>query len=219
MDPHQHYYLDAMGIQLWEQRDAPPAAAEEVVVATLDWPALQHRVNECTTCPELVACRSQPVFGVGNQQADWMIIGEAPSEDEDKLAEPFVGKSGPLFNAMLNALGLRREQVYITNTLKCSTPDNRDPKPEETTACEAYLKCQIALVQPKVILVIGRIAAQTLLKVSTPIGKLRGSVHQYDGHIPLVVTYQPAYLLRSPLEKRKAWADLCLAKSVIEAGS
>jgi DNA polymerase len=117
---------------------------------------------------------------------------------------------------MLNALGLKRQQVYIANVLKCRPPNNRDPQPEEAAACEAFLKRQIALVQPKVILVVGRIAAQNLLKVDTPIGKLRGTIHQYDGTVPVVVTYHPAYLLRSPSEKRKSWADLCLAKKVIE---
>jgi DNA polymerase len=296
MDPQQRYYLDALGIQLWERRDVPPpvvdeepqAAATPVVeakpaelktepapqkveiepktqanddgipawmdeappqdepmfdleegeidessfappspespptepalpdVASLDWYALQQRVSECALCPELVSNRSQTVFGVGNQQADWMIIGEAPGADEDKQGEPFVGKAGQLLNAMLNALGLKRQQIYIANVLKCRPPNNRDPQPEEAAACEAFLKRQIALVQPKVILVVGRIAAQNLLKVDTPIGKLRGTIHQYDGTVPVVVTYHPAYLLRSPSEKRKSWADLCLAKKVIE---
>ena len=283
MDPQQRYYLDEMGIQLWERREASPAAEEEpqaveapVVepesapppqavkpkpqpaddgipswldeappqdepmfdlpeeeidetafttesaepalpdVATLDWAALQQRVSECTACPELVANRSQTVFGVGNPQADWMIIGEAPGSDEDQQGEPFVGKAGQLLNAMLNALGLKRQQVYIANVLKCRPPNNRDPQPEEAAACEAYMKRQIALVQPKVILVVGRIAAQNLLKVDTPIGKLRGSVYRYDDTIPVVVTYHPAYLLRSPSEKRKSWADLCLARKVLE---
>ena len=266
MTPEQRYYLDAMGIQVWERRDVPLPAVEEVVtavepepelapvaaaddvpswldeappvddtgyipdddevdkadfvpslpdVATLDWPALQQQVSKCSRCPELVASRSQTVFGVGNPQADWMVIGEAPGADEDKQGEPFVGKAGQLLNAMLAALGLKRQQVYIANVLKCRPPNNRDPQPEEAAACEAFLKRQIALVQPKVILVVGRIAAQNLLKVETPIGKLRGSVHTYDDKLPVVVTYHPAYLLRSPSEKRKSWADLCLARKVI----
>lgn len=182
----------------------------------LDWAALAQRVQGCTRCPELVANRTQTVFGVGNKQADWLIIGEAPGADEDKQGEPFVGRAGQLLNAMLQAVGLKREQVYIANVLKCRPPNNRDPRPDEAAACEAYLRRQIALVQPKVILVVGRIAAQNLLKVDTPIGKLRGTVHSFDSAIPLVVTYHPAYLLRSPLEKRKSWADLCLARRVIE---
>jgi DNA polymerase len=148
-----------------------------------------------------------------------MIIGEAPGADEDKQGEPFVGKAGQLLNAMLHALGLKRQQVYVANVLKCRPPNNRDPQPQEVAACEAFLKRQIALVQPKVILVVGRIAAQNLLKVETPIGKLRGTVHKLDGNIPVVVTYHPAYLLRSPSEKRKSWADLCLARNVIESGA
>lgn len=196
----------------------PEAAAPLLeAISSLDWVALQQRVRDCTACPELVANRSQTVFGVGNTQADWMVIGEAPGTDEDQQGEPFVGKAGQLLNAMLHALGLKRQQVYIANVLKCRPPNNRDPLPEEAAACAAYLQRQIALVQPKVILVVGRIAAQNLLKVATPIGKLRGTVHRYQGQIPLVVTYHPAYLLRSPSEKRKAWGDLCLARSVVEA--
>lgn len=188
------------------------------VISTLDWPALQQRVSECVACPELVASRSQTVFGAGNPQADWMVIGEAPGADEDQQGEPFVGKAGQLLNAMLHALGLKRQQVYIANVLNCRPPNDRDPLSEEAAACAAYLQRQIALVQPKVILVVGRIAAHNLLQVDTPVGKLRGTVHRYDGRIPLVVTYHPAYLLRSPSEKRKAWADLCLARSVVEGG-
>jgi DNA polymerase len=195
-----------------------PVAAKPDAVSRLDWPALQQRVSACLSCPELVANRSQTVFGTGNPQADWMIIDEAPGAEEDTLGEPFAGQPGQLLNAMLQALGLKRQQVDITNMIKCRTPNNRDPKREEVAACEVFLKRQIALVQPRVILVVGRIAAQTLLNVDTPIGKLRGRVHQYEGNIPLVVTYQPAYLLRSPLEKRKSWADLWLAQSVINGG-
>ncbi len=193
-----------------------PRAPAVPDITSLDWPTLQQRVSECTQCAELVASRSQTVFGVGNQKADWMIIGEAPGADEDKQGEPFVGKAGQLLNAMLNAIGLQRRQVYIANVLKCRPPNNRDPKPEEAAACEAFLKRQITLVRPKVILVVGRIAAQNLLKVETPIGKLRGTVHRYEGAIPVVVTYHPAYLLRSPSEKRKSWADLCLARALLD---
>ena len=185
-------------------------------VTTLDWPALQQRVGDCAACAELLGSRSQTVLGAGNPQADWLIIGEAPGEEEDRQGEPFVGPSGELLNAMLHALGLKRQQVYITNMIKCRTPDDRDPQPQEVAACEAFMQRQIALIQPKVILAMGRIAAQNLLKVDTAIGKLRGTVHQYDGAIPVVATYHPAYLLRSPLEKRKAWADLCLAQSLLK---
>jgi DNA polymerase len=217
--PLEEPHFDLEEGEVDEADFAPSPSAPSIPdVATLDWPALQQAVSECTQCTELVANRSQTVFGVGNQQADWMIIGEAPGADEDKQGEPFVGKAGQLLNAMLAAIGLKRQQVYIANVLKCRPPNNRDPQPGEAAACEAFLKRQIELVQPKVILVVGRIAAQNLLKVETPIGKLRGSVHRYGGTIPVVVTYHPAYLLRSPSEKRKSWADLCLARKTVEGG-
>jgi DNA polymerase len=156
------------------------------------------------------------VFGVGNRQAEWMVIGEAPGADEDRLGEPFVGRAGQLLNSMLNALRLAREQVYIANILKCRPPGNRDPQPDEAATCEPYLLRQIELVNPRIILAVGRIAAQNLLKTDTPIGKLRGSVHHLGPRaIPVVVTYHPAYLLRSPQEKRKAWQDLCLARHTL----
>jgi DNA polymerase len=151
------------------------------------------------------------VFGVGNRQARWLVIGEAPGEQEDLQGEPFVGRAGLLLNEMLRAIGLRRDEVYIANILKCRPPGNRDPRPEEVAACEGFLKRQIALLRPRIILAVGRIAAQSLLKTATPISKLRGQVHRYQG-IPLVITYHPAYLLRSPQEKRKAWRDLLLAR-------
>ena len=194
-----------------------PETAAPDDVAVLDWPALQQRVAACTACDELVASRSQTVFGVGNPKAELLVIGEAPGADEDRQGEPFVGRAGQLLNAMLAAIGLQRGEVYIANVLKCRPPNNRDPKPDEAAACAAYLQRQIALIQPKVILVVGRIAAQNLLHIDTPIGKLRGSVHRLDNGVPVVVTYHPAYLLRSPQEKRKAWADLCLARSTLHS--
>jgi uracil-DNA glycosylase family 4 len=140
------------------------------------------------------------------------VIGEAPGKDEDQQGEPFVGRAGQLLNAMLQAIGLKREQVYIANILKCRPPNNRDPRPEEVVCCEPYLLRQIALIKPGIILAVGRISAQNLLQTDTPIGKLRGKVHRFrDTGIPLVATYHPAYLLRSPVEKRKAWQDLQLA--------
>lgn len=198
--------------------DRPESLPEAVAtegVATLDWPALQQRVAACTACDELVANRTQTVFGVGNPQAELLVIGEAPGADEDRQGEPFVGRAGQLLNAMLAAIGLQRGQVYIANVLKCRPPNNRDPKPEEAAACAAYLQRQIALIQPKVILVVGRIAAQHLLHTDAPLGKLRGSMHRLENGIPVVVTYHPAYLLRSPQEKRKAWLDLCLASDTL----
>ncbi len=188
-------------------------------IATLDWQQLRERVAGCQACDELVASRTQTVFGVGNQSADWLVIGEAPGVDEDRQGEPFVGRAGQLLNAMLAATGLKREQVYIANILKCRPPNNRDPKPEEAAACSAFLQRQIALIQPKIILVVGRIAAQNLLHTDAPIGKLRGRVHWLENGVPVVVTYHPAYLLRSPQEKRKAWVDLCLARATLLAAT
>jgi DNA polymerase len=154
------------------------------------------------------------VFGVGNTQADWLIIGEAPGAEEDRRGEPFVGRAGQLLDEMLRATGQSRGEVYIANVLKCRPPNNRDPELGEARACRGYLDRQIALLKPKIILAVGRIAAQTLLATDTPVGKLRGKLHHL-GDIPLVVTYHPAYLLRSPRQKSKSWADLCLAMDVI----
>ncbi len=192
--------------------DLPPAKPAPPPVATLDWTALKERVASCQACSELVANRTQTVFGVGNQTADWLIIGEAPGADEDAQGEPFVGRAGQLLNRMLVAIGLKREEVYIANVLKCRPPNNRDPHSDEAAHCEPYLQRQIALIKPKVILIVGRIAAQKLLQSDAPVGKLRG-LHRY-GETPVVVTYHPAYLLRSPLEKRKSWDDLRLALKV-----
>jgi DNA polymerase len=157
--------------------------------------------------------RTQTVFGVGNQNADWLIIGEAPGAEEDRRGEPFVGRAGKLLDEMLRAAGQSREQVFIANVLKCRPPNNRDPAADEAAACRSYLERQIELLKPKIILAVGRIAAQQLLHTDTPVGRLRGRVHHL-GDIPLVVTYHPAYLLRSPTQKRKSWQDLCLAMDV-----
>ena len=180
----------------------------------LDWEALEARVARCTLC-ELHKTRTQTVFGVGNREADWLIVGEAPGADEDRQGEPFVGRAGQLLNEMLRAIGLRREEVYIANILKCRPPRNRDPRPEEVVRCEPYLQRQVALLQPHIILALGRIAAQNLLKTDTPIGAMRGRRYRYGAAgIPVVVTYHPAYLLRSPKEKRKVWQDLKFARQV-----
>ncbi len=225
----QQQYLQAMGIQAWQLRGSHPRQvtvpaspapeiqrlAEAVPCKQLDWPELDSRVSQCTLC-ELHQSRTQTVFGVGNQTADWLIIGEAPGKDEDLQGEPFVGRAGQLLTAMLQAIGLTRDMVYIANILKCRPPNNRDPKPDEVVQCEAYLLRQIALIQPKLILAVGRIAAQNLLKTDTPIGKLRGQMHYLGATgIPVIATYHPAYLLRSPQEKRKAWQDLQLAVRVV----
>ena len=184
-------------------------------VAHMDWPELRATVANCTAC-RLCQGRTQTVFGVGHPQADWMIVGEAPGEQEDRQGEPFVGKSGQLLGNMLRAIGLTREeapaaqQVYIANTLKCRPPGNRNPQPDELAQCEPFLIRQVALVQPRIILAMGSFAVQSLLRSTEPIGRLRGRVHDYHG-VPLIVTYHPAYLLRRPEEKARAWDDLCLA--------
>ena len=247
-------YLEAMGIQRWEPRDAPaevpveagpaaqacapppaeppapppvseapPVPAVEAgaggsAVDQLDWQALAERVAGCTAC-ELHRGRTQTVFGVGDRQAEWMVIGEAPGAEEDRQGEPFVGRAGQLLNSMLLAMGLKREQVYIANILKCRPPNNRDPRPEEVACCEPYLARQVALLQPKIILAVGRIAAQNLLKTDSSLARLRGRAFHYgEGQVPVVVTYHPAYLLRSPREKRKAWEDLQFAMRLREPG-
>jgi DNA polymerase len=221
----QQYYLQKMGIDVYVPRfgnaDVVAPEAGQVQAPVVDtgvhqpeWESLRKQVAACTKC-ELHRGRTQTVFGVGNVHADWMIIGEAPGRDEDLQGEPFVGRAGKLLNAMLRAIGLQREQVYIANILKCRPPNNRDPRPEEVICCEGYLRQQIDMIKPKIILAVGRIAAQNLLKVETPIGQMRGNRYEYPHHnIPVVVTYHPAYLLRSPREKRKSWQDLQFAMKI-----
>ncbi|HEY6643453.1 uracil-DNA glycosylase [Povalibacter sp.] len=212
---------------------APPVAAPKVsalrteskpstrvpprddAVAAMGWDQLVDAVRTCTKCP-LHATRTQGVFGVGDRKARWMIIGEAPGADEDSQGEPFVGRAGQLLNSMLRAMGLAREQVFIANVLKSRPPGNRDPRVDETSACLPYLFRQIELVNPTLLLCVGRIAAQTLLETDMPIGKLRGKLHTLPSGRPMIVTYHPAYLLRSPVEKRKSWADLVLALQTFE---
>ncbi len=202
-----------------------PADCTQTAVAQLDWPQLQARVQACTLCG-LCETRTQTVFGTGYRQADWLFIGEAPGAQEDRQGEPFVGQAGKLLNNMLHAIGLTRadepsanketlgkQPIYIANVLKCRPPGNRDPLPEEVAQCEPYLQRQLALIRPKLIIALGRIAAQSLLKTKATISSLRGQVHHYEG-IPLIVTYHPAYLLRNLPDKAKAWADLCLAREV-----
>ncbi len=192
-------------------------------IATLDWPQLRASVAACTAC-SLCESRTQTVFGVGHPQAHWLVVGEAPGEEEDRQGEPFVGASGQLLDRMLAALQLTRssegeappsQRVYIANTLKCRPPRNRNPTAEELAQCQPYLVRQIELLQPRIILAMGKFAVQALLRSDEPIGKLRGRVHRYQG-VPLVVTYHPAYLLRSLQEKARAWEDLCLAASVAD---
>jgi uracil-DNA glycosylase family 4 len=186
---------------------AAAAAAREAADPAL-WEALRQEVSVCTRC-ELARGRTQTVFGVGDPRAELLVIGEAPGAEEDLQGEPFVGRAGQLLNSMLRAMGHPRETVYIANILKCRPPGNRDPKPEESAACRPYLQRQLELLRPRLIMAVGRIAAQNLLQTDTPIGRLRGQVHRFGARgLPLIVTYHPAYLLRSPGEKRKAWIDL-----------
>jgi DNA polymerase len=184
----------------------------------LDWQALRAKVAACTRCT-LSATRTQTVFGVGSMSADWLIVGEAPGAEEDRQGEPFVGRAGQLLNSMLRAIGLAREQVYIANVLKCRPPGNRDPNPTEAAECLPYLDQQIALLKPKIMLAVGRIAAQNLLRTDKTLGSLRQQVHRFGvSKVPLVVTYHPAYLLRTPGDKRKAWEDLKFAREVCSRG-
>lgn len=229
-------YLQAMGIQPWYSRFQPEVAvdassvsepvhetsqhnvaiAEQTQsvensistrdVSTLDWPELEQAVSQCQLC-ELHTTRTNTVFGVGNPNADLMIIGEAPGEEEDRRGEPFVGRAGQLLDAMMQAIGLDRQKVYIANILKCRPPGNRNPHISETVCCDPYLQQQIKLVQPRLILALGRIAAHHLLVSQDSLGALRQKKHSYNG-IPLFVSYHPAYLLRKPIEKRKSWQDL-----------
>jgi uracil-DNA glycosylase len=232
-------YLAALGLESWSLRHGPaasgaPLAPEQSaavpqpgapvaescapppagLVADLGWAELRAAVAACTRCP-LSATRIQTVFGVGSVEAQWLIVGEAPGAEEDRQGEPFVGRAGQLLNAMLRAIGLRREQVFIANVLKCRPPGNRDPAPLEAAQCLPYLERQIALLRPRIMLAVGRISAQNLLKTDVPLGRLRGQVHHFGAsRVPLVVTYHPAYLLRAPAEKRKAWEDLQFAREV-----
>jgi DNA polymerase len=218
-------YLRAIGIDVWVPRreiaGGDPAAPMAAAPQGRDpgwveqWESLRAEVLQCTRC-SLHAGRTQGVFGVGNPQADWMVIGEAPGAEEDRRGEPFVGRAGQLLDAMLRAIGLSRGQnVYIANVLKSRPPNNRDPRPEEVAACLPYLRRQIELVRPRLLLAVGRIAAQNLLATEESLSRLRGRVHHFgELNTPLVVTYHPAYLLRTPADKRKAWEDLKFARSV-----
>ena len=224
----RRYYLEAMGIQLWTEKmpaaeeitgsnTAKPVSAivqEPPVAYDGSWQGLQAEVANCTRC-ELHQTRTQTVFGVGNQRADVLIVGEAPGQEEDARGEPFVGRAGQLLDAMLRAIDLQREQVYITNILKCRPPQNRNPRPEEIAHCEEYLHRQIDLLQPKIIFALGKFAAQTLLSSDDSVSAMRAAQHEYRG-IPLLVSYHPAYLLRKPTEKRKSWHDLLRLKAMLD---
>ena len=238
----RNQYLQAIGVDVWVSRHAAaatsavtttatetsvaadsvgpaPAAsasgAQPITPAVTTWESLRAEVLTCTKC-SLHTSRTQGVFGVGNREAQWLVVGEAPGAEEDRRGEPFVGRAGHLLDAMLRAIGLSRaNNVYIANVLKSRPPGNRDPKPEEVAACLPFLMRQIELLKPRVMLAVGRIAAQNLLATDAPLGRLRGKVHHFgDLNTPLIVTYHPAYLLRTPSDKRKAWEDLKFARSV-----
>jgi DNA polymerase len=192
-------------------------------IARMNWDELRDAVASCTACA-LCKTRKQTVFGVGHQQAAWMLVGEAPGAEEDQRGEPFVGQAGRLLDNMLAAVGLTRtgepgRSVYIANVLKCRPPGNRNPEPAEVALCEPFLLRQVELVRPRVLVVMGRFAAQSLLRTDATIASLRGRVHRIVAggrDVPVVVTYHPAYLLRNLADKAKSWADLCLAREVYE---
>jgi DNA polymerase len=223
LTPRQREILEEMGIQAWTLR-TPAAPADEgaalpsppeTAAPAAGWATLREAVRACERC-ELARSRTQTVFGVGSERARWMIVGEAPGAEEDRKGEPFVGPAGQLLDEMLHAVGVARADVFIANILKCRPPDNRDPRPAEIAACAGHLDAQLRLVGPRLILAVGRIAAQSLLRQEVPVGRLRGRAHAYgEAGTPLVVTYHPAYLLRSPGEKRKAWDDLRLARRLV----
>jgi uracil-DNA glycosylase len=186
------------------------SASASPLTSTQDWNGLKQTVHDCTACKLRSGC-TQTVFGVGDEKAEWLFVGEGPGADEDAQGEPFVGQAGKLLDNMLAAVKLKRgRNVYIGNIVKCRPPNNRTPEPDEIATCLPYLKQQIALIQPKLIVALGKTAATSLLAREATLGSLRGTVHDYNG-TPLIVTYHPAYLLRSPAEKAKAWQDLCFA--------
>ena len=208
--------LKEMGLApVWRLRERNSEI--ETSGATPDWSSLEVEVPACTACA-LHASRSQTVLGVGDRNADWLLVGEAPGVEEDRLGEPFVGQAGRLLDNMLAAIGLARgENVYIANVLKCRPPGNRNPEPGEVARCTPFLERQIALIQPRIIVAMGRFAAQTLLGSDATIASLRGRVHHY-ADVPLVVTYHPAYLLRNLPDKAKAWSDLLFARRTLAGG-
>lgn len=204
------------------EKDVPSALLSPMgpdrreIILRMDWQQLEQAVEHCPAC-NLHKTRTKTVFGVGDRKADWLFIGEAPGAEEDRRGEPFVGQAGKLLDNMLAAIKLKRgENVYILNVLKCRPPDNRDPQGEEVMQCSPYLERQLELIQPKLIVALGKFAAQSLLKSENSIASLRGKLHEYKG-IPVVVTYHPAYLLRNMADKGKAWEDLCLARDTMQS--
>ena len=208
--------LNEMGLSpVWRLRSIQQGPEQKSGdIALMDWTQLKAKVSGCTDCKLRAGC-SQTVFGVGDEKAQWLLVGEAPGSEEDRLGEPFVGQAGKLLDNMLAAISLARgRNVYIANVLKCRPPGNRNPEPDEVAKCSPHLLRQIALIQPKLILAMGRFAAQTLLGTDATIASLRGRLHQFAG-VPLIVTYHPAYLLRNLPDKSKAWADLVFARKTI----
>jgi len=186
-------------------------------IARMDWTELKAAVAACAACGLRKTC-TQTVFGIGDEKADWLLVGEAPGAEEDARGQPFVGQAGRLLDSMLAGIGLKRgENVYIANVLKCRPPGNRNPAPLEVAQCAPHLMRQVELIQPKLILAMGRFACQTLLETDASIASLRGRLHRYQG-VPLIVTYHPAYLLRSLADKAKAWEDLCFARRSMATG-
>lgn len=198
-------YLEAMGIQSWTARDSDRSNEENHATS---WENLKNQVTSCSLCG-LQKTRTQTVFGIGNIQADLLIIGEAPGANEDLQGEPFVGRAGLLLNAMLKSIGLERKTIYIANILKCRPPNNRDPLPAEVECCTPFLKKQIELMKPKLMVAVGRIAAQFLLNTKESLSRMRGKKYDYN-QVPLYITFHPAYLLRSPREKAKAYEDFAM---------
>lgn len=218
-DTAQHSEAVEPQVAISENSPLPPELGKSTAqppIAQMDWDQLKAAVAHCVACP-LSQTRIQTVFGVGAGNADWLFVGEGPGAREDEIGEPFVGQAGKLLDQMLAAIHLKRgEQVYIANIVKCRPPNNRNPSANEALQCEPYLTRQIALIRPKLIVALGKVAAQNLLKCDDSISSLRGKVHDYSG-IPLIVTYHPAYLLRSLPEKAKAWKDLCFAQTTMQS--
>lgn len=208
---------DAVDIPSAELSDGAGHAPQAEAVAAMDWPALEQTVAGCRACG-LCERRTNTVFGVGDRKAPVMLIGEGPGADEDRRGEPFVGRAGQLLNRMLAAAGFKREQVYIANIVKCRPPNNRDPSADEAAACRSYIERQIALVEPKLIVCLGRVPTSNLLGTTESVGRLRGRIHRYaPSGIPLLVTYHPSYYLRSPEQKAKGWEDLQRMLALLEA--
>jgi len=231
MEARKLAYLKAIGIPTWTERATSAALpAEKEVLSEVNqlaqshpedekiasqWARLRQQVASCEACV-LHQSRTQTVFGVGNTRARVVIIGEAPGQEEDRRGEPFVGRAGKLLDKMLAAVGFSREEVFIMNILKCRPPQNRDPRPEEMSACSGYLNAQLTLLQPKLLLAVGRIAAHHLLSCDTVLRRLRGKWHRHSSGLPLLVTYHPAYLLRNPRDKPKSYEDLLMVLTQLQ---